>query len=186
VAASRLRLLAAIIAARGSRDRSALDVLLGVDELPEGWRRRRDSRHRLGFGGEAGAHARPADRQHGSSWRCAEAVRRLARRLGDFSRIELSPILPARHPSPGWDRRPGTGTPLGSRNPQPLWICPPRDDYAATSTGSATSVASRALKTVSAVSSFAFGPIRPMRQIDGASGPSPPPISIPWSRTMAF
>jgi hypothetical protein len=50
VAASRLRFLAAVIAARGSRDRAALDVLLEVDDLPQGWRQQRQARYRIGFG----------------------------------------------------------------------------------------------------------------------------------------
>jgi len=46
---SRYRLLTAVIAARRSRDRSALDSLLEPGDLPEGWHQRRETRARVGF-----------------------------------------------------------------------------------------------------------------------------------------
>jgi hypothetical protein len=46
---SQSRLIIALLAARASRDRSALDVLLTVDDLPSGWRKGGETRLRLGF-----------------------------------------------------------------------------------------------------------------------------------------
>lgn len=46
---SRYRLLAAVIAARRSQDRSALDLLLRPEDVPEGWYQRRETRARVGF-----------------------------------------------------------------------------------------------------------------------------------------
>ena len=46
------------------------------------------------------------------------------------------------------------------------------------------STASNAAMTRSAVSRFAFTPIRPTRQIGGAVGPRPPPTSMPCSRRI--
>ena len=43
-----------------------------------------------------------------------------------------------------------------------------------------------ASNTRSAVSTFAFGPISPTRQIGGACGPRPPPTSIPSSASSRF
>ena len=66
--------------------------------------------------------------------------------------------------------------PVSGRCVRTLYAAP-----AATGAGSSARTASRAPKTRSAVSTDAFRPINPIRHMAGASGPSPPPISMPCS-----
>jgi hypothetical protein len=44
-----LRVLASTLALRGSRDRSMLDLLITVDDLPPGWHQKREARYRVGL-----------------------------------------------------------------------------------------------------------------------------------------